>query len=159
MVMYMSKKTFLIIIVVLVIAISVVLCHKILFNTDDIAPAETNLPLEKQEIINDKPIQTGVISEISIDSIKGITQEEAEKLCYNVMGEKDEETGFIFSFGTTGAVEKDGKQYYVIRASWLVDNSHMSYIGDFFVSSDGKEIYDGFVQQGNYTMDKIIWSK
>lgn len=86
-----------------------------------------------------------------------ITPEDAEKLCYSVLGDKDEETGFPFSFGVTGTYEKDEKQYYVIRASWLVNNSHMSYIGDFFVSDDGKEIYNGFVQSGEYIMENVIW--
>lgn len=88
-----------------------------------------------------------------------ITAEEAEKLCYSVMGDKDEATGFPFSFGVTGTYEKDGKEYYVIRASWLVDNSHMSYIGDFFVSVDGKEVYTGFVQGTEYIMEDLIWSE
>lgn len=86
-----------------------------------------------------------------------ITPEEAEELCYSVFGEKDEDTGFLFSFGVTGTVEKDKKQYYTIRASWLVNNSHMSYIGDFFVRTDGKEIYDGFVQGDEYKIEKLIW--
>ncbi len=88
-----------------------------------------------------------------------ITAEEAEKLCYAVMGEQDEATGFPFSFGTTETIKQDGKNYYAIRASWLVDNSHMSYIGDFFVSVDGKEIYTGFVQDGEYIFEDLIWSK
>jgi len=74
-----------------------------------------------------------------------ISSEDAEALCYSVLGEKDEATGFSFSFGVTETIEKEGKEYYVIRGSWLVNNSHMSYIGDFFVSMDGKEMYSGFV--------------
>ncbi len=88
-----------------------------------------------------------------------ITQEEAEKLCASVLGEKDEETGFPFSFGATGTIQKDGKEYYVIRTSWLVNNDHLSYLGDFFVSVDGKEIYDGFTQSGEYSIGKLIWSE
>ena len=86
-----------------------------------------------------------------------ITPEDAEKLCYSVLGEKDEETGVPFSFGVTQTINKDGKEYYVIRASWLVNNSHMSYIGDFFVSVDGKEIYSGFSGPDNYTIENLIW--
>lgn len=88
-----------------------------------------------------------------------ITPEEAEKLCYSVLGEKDEDTGFPFSFGATGTYEEDGKQYHIIRASWLVNNSHLSYIGDFFVSVDGKEIYNGFAKSGSYEIENIIWSE
>ncbi len=99
------------------------------------------------------------IVEIPVDSVKGITQKEAEELCYYVMGEKDEDTGFLFSFGTSGAVEKDKKQYYVIRASWLVNNNHLSYIGDFFVSADGTEIYNGTSLANEYVISDKIWSK
>ena len=88
-----------------------------------------------------------------------ITPKEAEKLCYLVMGEKDENTGFPFSFGWTKTIEIDEKQYYAVRASWLVNNSHMSYIGDFFVTLDGKEIYSGFVQNDKYEITNKIWSK
>ena len=102
---------------------------------------------------------TGEIKEISVDDVSGITAEEAEQLCYNILGEKDDETGFLFSFGVSGAVEKDNKQYYVIRASWLVNNSHLSYIGDFFVSADGKQVYDGLAGPDGYEMINIIWSK
>ena len=87
-----------------------------------------------------------------------ITPEEAEKLCYSVLGDHDEATGFPFSFGAVGTYEKDGQQYHVIRASWLVNNSHMSYIGDFFVSVDGKEIYNGFAQPDAYEMGNRIWN-
>ena len=97
-------------------------------------------------------------AQIAIESEK-ITAEEAEKLCYVVMGEKDETTGFPFSFGVTEVVEHDEKKYYAIRASWLVNNSHMSYIGDFFVSVDGKEIYKGLVQGKEYIFEDLIWGK
>ncbi len=88
-----------------------------------------------------------------------ITPEEAEKLCYTVMGEKDEDTGFPFSFGVTGTAEIDGKEYYTIRAAWLVNNDHMSYIGDFFVTTDGKEVYTGIATPDEYTIEEMIWSK
>lgn len=90
---------------------------------------------------------------------KRITPEEAVQLCFDVMGEKDEKTGFPFSFGVTQSIEKDGKEYYVIRASWLVNNSHMSYIGDFFVTIDGKEVYTGYVAQDEYVIEKLIWEE
>lgn len=100
---------------------------------------------------------TGII--LFFNHNKTITPEDAEKLCYFVLGEKDEETGFPFSFGYTQTIEKDGKKYYVIRASWLVNNSHLSYIGDFFVSEDGKEIYNGIFRSDECIMENIIWSK
>ncbi len=90
---------------------------------------------------------------------QSITDEEAEQLCYQVMGKQDETTGFPFSFGVTNTIQHDGKEYYAIRASWLVNNSHLSYIGDFFVSFDGKEIYTGFVNNDEYIFEKQIWRK
>ena len=88
---------------------------------------------------------------------KRITAEEAERICYAVMGEQDEATGFPFSFGVTNLVKQEGKEYYAIRASWLVNNSHMSYIGDFFVSVDGKELYAGSVQDDKVLLQELIW--
>lgn len=114
-------------------------------------------PVQNQERVINETESDGDITPIPVDSVKGITSQEAEKLCYSILGEKDKETGFIFSFGTSGAVETEGKQYYVIRASWLVNNNHLSYIGDFFVSADGKEIYTGTAQSGEYTMENVIW--
>lgn len=96
---------------------------------------------------------------IEPENIERITPKEAEELCYSALGEKDEGTGFPFSFSATSTLERNGIQYYVIRATWLVNNDHMSYIGDFFVSSDGKEIYSGFVEGDKYTMGNLIWSK
>jgi len=149
----MKKIICLIIASILVVAIGGIVYHKTAHPENEPA-VESKAPEHKEEDAPD-----GEITEIPLESINGITPEEAENLCYAALGEKDEKTGFIFSFGTAGAVEKDGKQYYVIRASWLVNNSHMSYIGDFFVSVDGKEIYSGFARPGEYTIDNLIWSK
>lgn len=88
-----------------------------------------------------------------------ITPEEAEELCFTVMGEKDEATGFPFSFGVTGTYEIDGEEYYVVRATWLVNNDHMSYIGDFFVTTDGKKVYTGIVTPEECIIENLIWSK
>lgn len=137
---YMNKnKFYIILVVVLAFAIIGILYHK--------------------TFIADNGAENAPIMAIPIDDVKGITPKEAEMLCYHVLGEKDKDTGFIFSFGTSGAVGKGKKQYYVIRASWLVNNSHLSYIGDFFVSADGKEIYNGTALSGEYIMQDIIWSK
>ncbi len=118
-----------------------------------------NAPAQGQEKVIGETKSNDDITPISVDDVKGITGREAEELCYYVLGEKDEDTGFSFSFGTSGAVQKGEKQYYVIRASWLVDNNHFSYIGDFFVSADGKEIYDGVVSGEKYEMMDLKWKK
>ncbi len=153
----MGKKICCVIIVaVLVFTISGILYYKTFIQNNETA-VEQNEPVPNQDIVVNETKADSDIIEISVDSVKGITQQEAEKLCLSVLGEKDEETGFKFSFGTSGAVETEGKQYYVIRASWLVNNSHLSYIGDFFVSADGKEIYDGTALSGEYIMENAIW--
>ncbi len=155
----MGKKIFyVIIVVVLVFTISGILYYKTFISNNETA-LEHSEPAPNQDIAVNETKTNSDIIEISTDSVKGITQQEAEKLCYSVLGEKDEETGFIFSFGTSGAVETEGKQYYVIRVSWMVNNSHLSYIGDFFVSADGKEIYGGTALLGEYIMENVIWKE
>lgn len=99
------------------------------------------------------------ITEVDLADVKGITEQEAVELCRSVWGEVDEDTGFRLSYVYSGTVEKDGKQYYVIRTSWLVDNSHYSYIGDCFVASDGGEIYDGIYAADECSFADLIWSE
>lgn len=155
----MNKKTFYIMaIIVLFFALCGILYYKtFLFKKDNISGFAAEE--QKHETDVDEKKSEGGIVEISVDSVKGIIPKKAEELCYYVMGEKDEKTGFIFSFGVSGAVEKDKKQYYVVRASWLVNNSHLSYIGDFFVSADGKEVYSGTALNNEYVMQDMIWSE
>lgn len=88
-----------------------------------------------------------------------LTAQEAEKLCGEVMGEVAEETGFPISYRCQGEVSANDKFYYVMHISWLVDNSHWSYIGNCFVSSDGREIYDGIASEKEYKIAKLLWSK
>ena len=88
-----------------------------------------------------------------------ISPDKAEKLCYEVMGEKDEITGFAFSFVYDKTIEKEGKEYHVIRAEWFVNNNHLSYIGNFFVSVDGKEIYDGYEDSDTLKIENLVWNK
>ena len=148
------KKNILIIILVLIFLFVFI---RITTSTYENIKRRNNAPVQDQEMIIDETKSDGDITPISVDDVKGITGQEAEELCYYVMGEKDEDTGFAFSFGTSGAVQKGEKQYYVIRASWLVDNNHLSYIGNFFVSADGKEIYDGVVSGEEYEMMDLMW--
>lgn len=153
----MGKKIFCVIIVtVLVFTISGILYYKTFIPNNETVVEHNELVPRQDVAVNETKSDSDII-EISVESVKGITQQEAEKLCHSVLGEKDEETGFIFSFGTSGAIKTEGKQYYVIRASWLVNNSHLSYIGDFFVSADGKEIYSGTALSGEYIMENVIW--
>ena len=148
----MGKKiVYVVIVAVLIFAIGGIMHHKKFISNKE--------PVLNPDIEANETKSEGEIVEIPADSVEGITPQEAEKLCHSVLGEKDEETGFTFSFGTSGAVKTKGKQYFVIRASWLVNGSHMSYIGDFFVSADGKEIYSGTALAGEYIMENVIWRK
>ncbi len=144
---------------VILVLIFVFAFIRITTSTYENIKRRNNAPVQGQEAAIGETKSNGDITPISVDDIKGITGREAEELCYYVLGEKDEDTGFTFSFGTTGAVQKGEKQYYVIRASWLVDNNHFSYIGDFFVSADGEEIYDGVVSGEEYEMMDLKWKK
>ncbi|MBO5505627.1 MAG: hypothetical protein J5984_04035 [Clostridia bacterium] len=47
----------------------------------------------------------------------------------------------------------------MVRATWLVNNDHMSYIGDFFVTTDGKKVYTGIVTPEECIIENLIWSK
>lgn len=154
----MNKKIILILTtLVLIFAIGSILYYNIVFLKNETI-SDHDAVMKEAEIAVDESKDNDII-EIPVDTVKGITKQEAEDLCYFVLGEKDEKTRFTFSFGTSGAIEKDIKQYYVIRASWLVNNSHLSYIGDFFVSADGKEIYSGTALSGEYVMVDRIWSE
>ncbi len=88
-----------------------------------------------------------------------ITKQEAEELCIDVLGEIAEETGFPISYNCIGEYSSNGKLYYVMHISWLVNNTHRSYIGNCFVSSDGKEIYDGIALGEEYTITELRWKK
>ncbi len=155
----MNKNIFYIMtVVVLFFAISGILYQQTFVVKNETTLDNNTLVQDGETAINETKADSDII-EISVNAVKGITQREAEELCYYVMGEKDEKTGFTFSFGVSGAVEKDKKQYYVVRASWLVNNNHLSYIGDFFVSADGKEVYGGTALRDEYIMLDKIWSK
>ena len=149
-----SKQRFLVILIALLL---IVICGASCGNVDEIQVGQGSAEEERTE--NYELPSDADIVEIPPEQVKGITQEDAQQLCYFALGEKDKETGFPFSFGVTGAVEAQGHQYYVIRASWLVNNDHLSYIGDFFVRADGNVIFDGAALSDSYTMTSIVWSK
>ena len=88
-----------------------------------------------------------------------ITAEEAEKLCAEVLGDYAEETGFPISYKCTDEIDFFGKEYYVMHISWLVNNSHLSYIGNAFVTKDGKAIYDGVVSGEEFEITSLRWQK
>lgn len=113
-----------------------------------------------KEITNKSEVVEVPVSDVeSIAKEEGITKEEAEQLCQEVLGDKDEENSFPISYRCIGAVSANNKLYYVMHIAWLVDNNHWSYIGNCYVSSDGKEIYDGIVSPAKYEMTELKWSK
>ena len=71
-----------------------------------------------------------------------ITPEQAQELLVKVLGEKDEETGNLYSFGYENTMVVDGSEYYVFTWGWLVDD-HVSHLTDLFVKTDGSAIYEG----------------
>lgn len=91
--------------------------------------------------------------------VGGLTSQDAEKLCRDVLGEKAEENGFPISYSCISAVSANDKLYYVMHIAWLVDNTHWSYIGNCFASSDGREIYDGIALSGEYEISELLWKK
>ncbi|MCK9478433.1 MAG: hypothetical protein M0R40_02890 [Firmicutes bacterium] len=89
-----------------------------------------------------------------------ISGSEAVNLCYEVLGEKAVETGFALSYQYVDSVEIENKKYYVISMYWLVEDSHLSFIGNAMVSNSGHEIFDGILEQdGSYIIAEKIWSK
>ena len=76
-----------------------------------------------------------------------ITQEEALALVEDHFGEKDEATGNTYSIGFEDMVTLDGVEYYNFRVSWLVNGDHMSYLTNYLVSLDGKEMKEYLPQE------------
>jgi hypothetical protein len=71
-----------------------------------------------------------------------ITPEEGAAILEAQLGTKDEDTGYLMSYGYEDTITLDGVEYYNYRVSWLVDNSHMSYLTNYLVSLDGKTIQE-----------------
>lgn len=147
----MKKKLMIITVIVLLI---LVLCGIVYKNMDRGQVADTNEAFLCPEdyIITEIPIA-------DVENAGKISSEEATKLCAEVLGDKAEENGFPISYRVISAVKTNDKMYYVMHMAWLVQNSHWSYIGNCYVSSNGDEIYDGFVADGEYTMTELRWKK
>ena len=110
----------------------------------------------KSEVVE---VPVSDVESIAKEQEGGITKEEAESLCREMLGDKAEENSFPISYRCISAVSANNKLYYVMHITWLVDNNHWSYIGNCYVSSDGKEIYDGIVSPAKYEMTELRWSK
>lgn len=145
------KKKFLFVVLWILTVVSA-FCIGKSFKAESVNVSENVVEVDKFEYDRN-------IYEISVDEVNGITQQEAENKCYDVLGDKDTATRYKFSYKCTGAVEKDGKNYYVIDVLWLVDGNHWSYVTTCFVLYDGSEIYDGMVKKAEYVFANKIWNK
>ena len=105
--------------------------------------------------------------EIPIESVEGITEEDAKNLCREIIGDIadgssliiEHNTGFKLAYRCDAAIEYEGVQYYVINMTWLVDDNHWSSIGDLMVSANGNEIFYGIQHSdGTFSIGKSIWS-
>ena len=110
------------------------------------------------------------ISEISMDSVRGLSSAEAIALCQKVIGTKDDEkfilhiaeerTGREIGYRCDGAIEYADRQYYVLCIMWSNrDDINWSSIGLLGVSSDGNNIYELIEHSdGSYSFGKCIWN-
>lgn len=87
---------------------------------------------------------------------KTITKEEALTIIENKYGIKDEMTGNTMSYSYITIVkDKDSNSYYAFRESWLVDNSHLSFLQNIFVSYNGKSIHTSSAPD-SYTKNEVV---
>ncbi len=141
---------FLIIILAVLLSAGIIYCH-------------ISSP-EGENNIDEQIIPDG-IAEVEISYVEsetkdgGITAKEAQELCLEVLGDMAPETGFPISYRCISTVSAKGKLYYVMHISWFVNETHWSYIGNCFVSSDGTEIYDGIAHSSGYEMTELRWEK
>ena len=94
-----------------------------------------------------------------VPSASNLSPAEAEKLCGEMLGTVAPETGFPLSYNHVGSATFGEETYYVMRITWLVNNSHQSYIGDCFVSDDGSAIYDGYATPTSYELGELRWTR
>ena len=118
------------------------------------APESTTPSSSQEDVL--PPESAGVESAGPEDAVQpettqtpaaAITQEEALALVEDHFGEKDEATGNTFSIGFEDMVTLDGVEYYNFRVSWLVNGDHMSYLTNYLVSLDGKEMKEYLPQE------------
>ena len=128
-------------------------------------------PIDNIDKKNQIPIlhTEDVLTEIPIDYVKGITQNEVINICREILGEIDDanrpfgkgfNTGFKLGYRCNAALEYNDIQYYAVTMSWLVNDNHWSYIGDVIISANGDEIYEGHEHSdGTYSFGKLLWRR
>ncbi len=143
------KKIFISLLCIGIVLVAVLICFKM-----------GNCSTETEQF--NKSIAELLVSEVETiakRSENGLTSIEAEQLCRDVLGDKAEENGFPISYKCISAVSANDKLYYVMHITWLVNDSHWSYIGNCYVSFDGREIYDGVVSGEEYEITDLRWKK
>lgn len=85
----------------------------------------------------------------SQDSSAAITPDQGAALLEEKLGSVDSSTGNQMSYGYEDTLTLDGIEYYRYRVSWLVNNDHLSYLTDYLVSTDGKEIKEYVPEESN----------
>ncbi len=129
-------------------------------ETKPIIETEAGTEFKTEQTLDDDIVEVPVSDVEAITSKEnGLTMQDAEELCGEVLGDKAEENDFPISYRCIGAVSVHDTLYYVMHITWLVNGDHWSYIGNCFVSSDGQEIYDGIVSPEEYKMTELRWSK
>lgn len=100
-------------------------------------------PIAETENVETSETDSLEEAETPADSGSYLSEEEALQLLYDSLGTEDEETGNAYSFGYIGNTSVDEAEYLVFDWRWMVDNDHLSRIGDLFVAADGSGIYEG----------------
>jgi len=124
-----------------------------LFGCKAPQPSPPSYGYEPIEVLTDEVI------EVQIDSVEGLTVDEARALFVQVKGETDEETGSPRGFRCDSAIIYEGKTYYVIHVMRQVSDYLYSWCGDYFVSADGDEMISGVKQPDGfyYFGRRVIW--
>ena len=143
-----GKTIFTIIVIILIIACGVYVYQK--YQTKDVSSGNVenlqNVEKENTEVTKTNTINTTNETNTTSTNDKTnnettITIEDATRILEAKYGTVDSMTGNTMSYGyITKVKDSKGNEYYAFRESWLVDNSHSSFLQNVFVSLDGKII-------------------
>lgn len=78
----------------------------------------------------------------SMPAPQDITVEQAQTMIEEMFGTHDETTGNSMTYVyITTIKDSNGKQYYYFRESWVIDDNHLSFLQNVFVSIDATLVY------------------
>ena len=89
--------------------------------------------------------------------------EQAKKILYDQFGEYDKETDRMYSYNYLGIYNNNNnKEFYVFNLQWLVNNDHLSSIGDYAVSLEDNDYYfinnsPDFLESGIIIIDTKVY--